>query len=114
MIYIIAFFSILAGAVAQFMLKMGVRQLRDFDGPGSVWRLCTDVWFLSGVAAYGVSLLIWLYVLSRLELSRAYPLVSLGYVLTMIMAWLWLGEALTWAKVVGMALIIIGVWFISR
>lgn len=114
MIYLIALVSIILGAAGQFCLKVGVTAHKSLGDAASAWELLTDVWFLSGLTVYGLSLLTWLYVLSRLELSRAYPMVSIGYILTTAMACIWLGETLTWQKVLGISLIIIGVFFISR
>lgn len=116
MIYLFAIISIVLGAVAQFCLKMGVMR-SEFDShiqPEKIPGLLLDVWFLSGIAAYGLSMIIWLYVLSRLELSKAYPLVSIGYILTTAMACIWLGESLNWQKSAGIILIICGVFLISR
>ncbi|MDE7430903.1 MAG: EamA family transporter [Lachnospiraceae bacterium] len=114
MIYLIALLSITLGSVAQFFLKLGVSRQNTGIKIESLWVLITDPWFLSGVLAYALSFVIWLYVLSRIELSRAYPMVSIGYILTTAMACIWLGETLCWSKILGIALIISGVFFIAR
>lgn len=67
-----------------------------------------------GIISYGLSLLFWLYVLSKMELSKAYPLVSLGYVFSMVFAYLWLDESITALKIAGVILIITGVVCISK
>ena len=115
-VYLAALLSILLGAGAQVLLKVGVD---GAAGPGAtglhtLWRLLMNPSFVCGMSAYCLSLVIWLYVLSRMEVSRAYPMVSLGYVITMILAYIRLGEALTPGKLIGAALIVAGVIMISR
>jgi multidrug transporter EmrE-like cation transporter len=58
-------------------------------------RLAVEPRVLAGVAAYAVSLIAWVLALSRVPVSVAYPMVSLGYVLTVLAAWWWLGESVT-------------------
>ena len=65
------------------------------------------VWL--GVVLYGASAVLWLWVLSRLDVSLAYPLVSLGFVVTMALGVLWLGEPFSWLRVAGCTLIVVGV-----
>lgn len=115
MIYIVALISILLGAFAQYFLKVGVSGLSE--GPlsmGKLPALLSSLQFWLGCGAYGLSLLFWLYVLSKMELSKAYPMVSLGYVFSMIIAYLWLDESINAMKIFGVILIITGVVCISR
>lgn len=115
MVYAAALLSILLIAVAQVLLKMGVQSACSPKlSASAIVPLLTDTKFLAGIAAYGLSLLLWLHVLSQLEVSRAYPLVSLGYIITMVIAYLWLGEPLSVGKAVGTTLIVVGVFLISR
>lgn len=113
--YIIALISILLGSFAQYFLKVGVDGLKlDKLSIGSIGTLFSNIYFWLGCFAYGLSLLFWLYVLSKMELSKAYPMVSLGYVFAMILGYLFLHETINFAKIVGICLIIVGVIFISR
>lgn len=114
--YLIALLSILLGAVAQILLKMGVSGATR--GEAFVYRaipgLLTDLRFGAGIIVYAASLLLWLYVLSRLEVSRAYPMVSIGYIVTMVLAYIFVGESLTLYKIAGAIFIIAGVWLIAK
>lgn len=114
MIYLIALVSIAFGSVAQFCLKIGVSQAKQYTQTDYVLHLLTNLNFLAGLALYGLSMISWLFVLSKLELSKAYPMVSIGYVLTTAMACLWLGEVLNWNRALGIGLIVLGVIFITR
>jgi multidrug transporter EmrE-like cation transporter len=77
-------------------------------------RFLLNAWFLAGLVLYAVSVLNWLIVLGRMELSVAYPLMSLGYILTLLIgAWLF-HEPVTVVRVVGVLVIILGVVLITR
>jgi len=75
--------------------------------------LATPV-FWAALAAYGLSVIVWVIGLSRAPVSQAYPLLSLGYVLTALGAWALLGETLSVQRMTGIAVIIAGVVLISR
>jgi multidrug transporter EmrE-like cation transporter len=63
---------------------------------------------------YGTSLCVWLAALSRAPVSIAYPMLSVGYVVVAFASFVWLGESLSPAKVLGIALICVGVVLVSR
>lgn len=115
MVYTVAFLSILLGSIAQVLLKKGVAAT-DLSklSIDALLPLLTDVKFILGILSYGVSLLLWLHVLSQLEVSRAYPMVSLGYIVTMFIAYLWIGEPISVGKIAGTCMIVIGVFLISK
>jgi multidrug transporter EmrE-like cation transporter len=70
--------------------------------------------FWAALAAYGLSVIVWVIGLSRVPVSQAYPLLSLGYVLTALGAWAMLGETLSMQRIAGIAVIIVGVFLVSR
>lgn len=70
--------------------------------------------FWLGLVFYGVGMIAWLIVLSRVDLSFAYPMLSISYVVIMIVSALHFGEQITLNRVIGTFLIIGGVVFISR
>ncbi len=70
--------------------------------------------FWAALAAYGLSVIVWVIGLSRVPVSQAYPLLSLGYVLTALGAWAMLGETLSMQRIAGIAVIIVGVYLVSR
>lgn len=70
--------------------------------------------FWAALAAYGLSVLVWIIGLSRVPVSQAYPLLSLGYVVTAVLAWWLLGEALSAARMTGIGIIIVGVVLVTR
>jgi len=71
-----------------------------------------SLWYALG--AYGLSVIVWLVGLSRVPVSQAYPLLSLGYVLNIGLAWWLLGEVPNGQRVVGIGVIVLGVWLVAR
>lgn len=69
------------------------------------------VWL--GLFLYGFSALVWLFVLAKLQVSVAYAFVALGFLLTMSLGCLLLGEPLTLRKVAGTALVMLGIWLVT-
>jgi multidrug transporter EmrE-like cation transporter len=82
----------------------------DFGGKVAFFtHLMLDPWVLSVLAAGLVAALSWMAAVSRLPLSRAYPFVALSFVMVLLLSAVFFGEALTWAKVAGVALVIAGI-----
>ena len=69
---------------------------------------------LGGLAIFGVSALLWLVALSRVKLSVAYPMISLGYVAVIFFSWLILRESVKPITIAGCLVIMFGVFLISR
>ncbi len=111
--------GVLLNAGAQLLLKAGVMPLGEltlqsstlFDNALRVARQ-PQVW--GGLACYVVSVCIWIVALSRVDVSLAYPMLSLGYVVNALIAWRFFGEALGPQRWAGMAIILVGVLVISR
>ena len=111
--------GVLLNAAAQLLLKAGTNSLgvitltRD-NWVGEFGRMAVEPHFIAGAACYGVSLVVWILGLSRVPVSIAYPLLSVGYVINAIAAYYLLGEALTVARWTGIGFIIVGVWLVAR
>lgn len=105
----LAVFCVLLSATAQLVMKRGLAPPPGADVAATYAQALTSPLVWLGLALYGASAVLWLWVLSRLDVSLAYPLVSLGFVVTVALGVLWLGEPLSWARVVGCALIVAGV-----
>jgi len=112
-------FTVFTNAAAQMMLKYGMMQLApiSFAGVNPILKLLQIVFspfvFL-GLLTFVVSMASHLFVLSKVELSYAYPFLSLAYVVVAFAAWGLFGEAMTPARVGGIALICLGTVFIAR
>lgn len=115
MIYLWALISILLGAIAQYLLKIGMAHVNYELGFKHLFRdVISNLPLWGGISCYGLSMVFWLYVLSKMELSKAYPMVSLGYVFTLIIGYFLLNESINTFKIVGILLIVCGVYFITK
>jgi multidrug transporter EmrE-like cation transporter len=107
-------------AAAQLLLKTATRPLGlftvfDLDTlTKSIGILALSVPFWAGMMCYAFSVCVWLAALSKAPVSVAYPMLSMGYVVVAAVSAMWLGESLTMAKVLGIALICAGVVLVSR
>ena len=111
--------SIILSVIAQIMLKLGmsnptVQQSLQSSLSHAVWTTVTNSWILCGLVAYVSSAALWLIVLSKVEVSKAYPFVGLGFIGTMLFAYWFLNEPLTIVKIVGTLLIVTGVLLIAQ
>jgi drug/metabolite transporter (DMT)-like permease len=106
--YALAFLSIFLSSIAQVSLKLSVRN----RAPGL--HLLQEPIFYMAFALYGVSALLWLFVLSKLPLVVAYPLVSLNFILVALGGALVLHEHVSWYMLAGLVLIIGGIVLIVR
>ncbi len=112
--------SITLSALAQVSMKFGMTRpgvqsaLAGTDALRIVWSVVTSPGVVGGIMLYGLSVSFWLWVLSKVDVSRAYPFVSLGFLLTMIFAYLFLGESLGPSKIIGTLLVFAGVILVAR
>ena len=111
--------GVLLNAGAQLLLKagtnvLGVITLTRENWWDTLWRMGTQGYFVVGVACYMVSLVVWIMGLSRVPVSIAYPMLSLGYVVNAIAAHYLFGEAVTAQRWLGIGFIIAGVWLVAR
>lgn len=116
---LVAVASIILSVAAQFVLKAGVRSAvasggQSDQGPlAATVRMLMEPMVLGGFALYGLGAVVWLYVLSNWDVTKAYPLVGLGFVLTLAVGTV-LGETVGPLRVLGVLLIVSGVWFVAR
>ena len=119
----ISLFYILAGvslnAGAQLLLKAGVNAVGHFEFTRANilpigLKLAMQLPIVGGLACYVVSVVVWIVGLSRVDVSIAYPMLSLGYVVNAVAAWYLFGEALSMQRLVGIGIILIGVLVLAR
>lgn len=116
---ILVVISVGLSVAAQFCLKAGMtsmaatattEQAMSLD---KVWALLTHPYVFGGFALYGLGAVVWLAVLSQWDVSKAYPLVGLGFALSVIIGF-FTGEHVTLIRVGGVALICAGVWVVAN
>ncbi|KKK95390.1 hypothetical protein LCGC14_2673290 [marine sediment metagenome] len=113
------FISIFLAVVGQLLLKVGMLRIGKFSFNISTLvhqytRILLNPFVIAGLLVFFFSMLIWLYVLSRMELSFAYPFVALNYVLILFGSYFLLKETITLPKMIGVVVIIIGVYLVAK
>lgn len=111
--------GVLFNAAAQLLLKAGTNAVGQFEFSAQNivpigMKLAFEPHIAGGVACYVVSVGVWILGLSRVEVSIAYPMLSIGYVLNAVAAWYLFGESLTAQKLIGIAFIVVGVFLVAR
>lgn len=111
--------GVVLNALAQSLLKLGTNRVGELDfSLAAAWttsaRVLSEWPFLLGFAAYAISLVVWIAALTRVPVTVAYPMLSIGYVINALIARYWLGETLSLSGWTGIGLIGIGVWLIAR
>jgi len=111
--------GVLLNAVAQLMLKAGTNAIGAFQFSTANlapigWKVATQPFILGGLACYAVSVVVWILALSRVEVSIAYPMLSIGYVVNAVAAYFLFGEAVGMQRLVGIGIIILGVYIVAR
>lgn len=112
-------FGVLLNAFAQLGLKAATRVTGPLMVPGGgTWSRALELitvpslWF--ALSAYGLSVVVWLVGLSRVPVSQAYPMLSMGYVINIGLAWWLLGEMPNAQRVIGIGVIVAGVVLVAR
>ena len=77
-------------------------------------KVASNPFIVSGLGCYVVSVVVWIMALSRVEVSLAYPMLSIGYVVNAIAAWYLFGEALSAQRMIGIGTIVVGVFLVAR
>jgi drug/metabolite transporter (DMT)-like permease len=106
--------SMILGIVGQFLIKKGVAETSPSLNISSILSTLFNPFSFFGFFAYGVSSIIWLFVLQKFPLSVAYPALSLTYVAIVILSARYFDEPLTLFKSIGIILIIGGVYLLFR
>jgi drug/metabolite transporter (DMT)-like permease len=110
--------STLLGVIGQVFIKKGINAIGVLDFSSglamSYGRIFFNPFVILGLGLYFFGVFFWLYSLSKVDLSFAFPFVSLSYVLVVIMSWWFLGEHISAMRWAGVATICVGVLLISR
>ena len=110
--------GVLLNAAAQLMLKAGASRVGPLDievhALAAAGRdLAFSLPILGGIACYVVSVVVWIVALTRVEVSLAYPMLSIGYVVNAVAAWLLFGEQLSPMRMAGILVIVLGVYLLA-
>lgn len=111
--------GVFLNASAQPLLKKGMCSFGAMCIPISkmytyAWKIIANGYIISGLTCYVVSVVVWLMVLSRVAVSVAYPMLSIGYIVTAIAGHYLFDENVTWLRIAGIIVIIVGVYLVSK
>jgi len=112
-------FCMVVNTIAQILLKEAMNHIGAFS---FTWnniipigiKIIISPYIITGLFCYVVSVIVWLLVLSRMDVSVAYPLTSIGFILTAIAAYFLMGEPITMIRFTGIVVIIGGIYLITR
>lgn len=114
---IIILLSVLLNCAAQLFIRKGMLIIGEIGVSKLISNLSNmicNLWLWTAMVCYAVSILLWMAVLSKVEVSFAYPFLSIGYVVAAIIGWQLFGESLSLTRIVGILVICVGVYLISR
>jgi len=110
--------SIVSSVIAQTVFKLGLSTPGETQSPTSILSLLTIILrsplVLTGLFLYGVGALAWINVLSRVQLSYAYPFLALNFLLITLTATVVLGESISWMRWAGVLVICVGILIVAR
>ncbi|MCD6379051.1 EamA family transporter [bacterium] len=109
--------TVILNTTGQFMIKAGVNKIGKIDFSNlfaSLVEAATNGFVIGGFFSYALSAIMWIVLLSRTQLSWAFPMVSLSYVITALVAPILLNETFSYMRFVGILIICLGVFFVSR
>jgi len=114
--YIVLGLAIIFNAMANILMKMGMLRV---DSNSDIFSMASqsiaEPVIPLGIISFILALICYLYVLSKLNLSIAYPMMtSLGFLIVILASWAFLKESITTIQVVGFVFIILGVWMAAR
>jgi len=115
---VLVLISTLLGVLGQLSLKQGMKNIGNFEIKdflsNKVFKLITEKFVVIGIASYAIATLLWLVVLSKAELSFAYPMLAIGYILIAIFSKIFFGENVTFVRFLGILLISLGVFLLLK
>lgn len=117
--YLILGMSMVTTVAAQFLFKKGVSILGNFNLSFInilflIEQFVKNIYLILGIILYGVAFILWLFTLSKFNLNFAYPLTSINYILTILIAWMFLGEPISTLKLIAVAIIIGGIFLLFK
>lgn len=116
---LIILLSVLLNCAAQLCMKKGMMSVGEITGGmqgflSMLPSMAANIYLWLSAGCYVISIALWLVVLSKVDVSYAYPFLSIGYVLSAVVGYFAFGEAVTPVRIIGIVVICAGVILISR
>lgn len=111
--------GICLNAIAQLLLKMGTNSVGAIHFTTENWldiasKLVTQLPIIAGLACYVIGVFVWIIGLSRVDVTIAYPMLSLGYIINAAGAWYFLGEIISLQRLLAISVIMVGIVLLAR
>lgn len=107
--------SVFFNAVAQIFMKLGAQNKESLLETGEMILFAyLNNYILIGLLFYAISIILWIEALTKVQVSIAYPMLSLGYIFVTIMAYFFFKEEITTIKVIGLTIIILGIVILAN
>ncbi len=111
--------ALMLNVIGQTLLKygmgaMGPLSINAANLPQIAWQMMISPYVIGGMMVYAIATFFWLVTLSRVDLSVAYPSLSLTQVLVLGVAWLILREEISPLRVAGVLVICLGMLLVAR
>ena len=116
--YILLILNVLLTVIGQILMKQGMIKVGRIDGSlidvaPKLIQAFTNPFVIGGISIYGFTTMLWLVILSRVKLSIAYPMLSLGYIFSIFFAWLLFKESMPKTRILGAMIICLGVYLVT-
>ncbi len=111
--------SVILNSIGQLLFKTGLNQIGVFTFSAANlfsfgFKIISNISIMAGLFIYFTSTIVWFLVLSRADVSFAYPLISIGYIFSALGAYFILHEPFSLMKILGTIVIIVGVVLICQ
>lgn len=109
--------SVLLNSAAQILMRKGMLDVGAISTQNlinSAFAMVQNLWLWGAMMSYAISILLWMLVLSRVQVSYAYPFLSIGYIVAAVIGYFWMGETMDMYKVFGIGIICIGIVVLSQ
>lgn len=119
-LFLLVITCVTIGALAQLAMKIGMSgpavqaTLASGVGANIVWTILRNPLVIGGLFAYVVGAGLWLFVLSKADLSLVFPFTGLGFILTMLFGWLFLNENVGFDRMMGTLIIAFGAYLVAK
>ncbi|MDD3363617.1 MAG: SMR family transporter [Syntrophomonas sp.] len=107
--------AILCNAFANVLIKYGMQHMVA----GTAWKhvlgMLVNIPVISGIFLFGLALIFYSWVLGKMNLSIAYPIMtSVGFLIVILFSWLFFKETISTVQIIGSFLILSGVWMVAQ
>lgn len=117
--YILILSSVVLNSIAQILIRKGMLKVGGVTFSSlldltNILSILQNIWLWLAMLSYVLSIVLWMMVLSKVQVSFAYPFLSIGYIVAAVIGFLWLGETFDLYKIAGIAVICFGIIILSR